>query len=94
VLARRYGLTCDAIEALTVVTADGRVLEADPQCHIATPGTAGTLPRAAFAVKSAYLAKPPPSHGVAATAGARQARLRPRRRLSFHQSIPVAPRGR
>jgi len=40
------------------------------QCHVTSPGTAGTLPRAAFAVKSAYLAAPPPSHGVAAFTGA------------------------
>jgi FAD/FMN-containing dehydrogenase len=43
------------------------------QCHITSPGTAGTLQRAAFAVKSAYLAKPPPSHGVAAFTGAVEA---------------------
>jgi FAD/FMN-containing dehydrogenase len=35
------------------------------QCHLTAPGTAGTLSRAAFAVKSAYLGAPPPSHAVA-----------------------------
>jgi hypothetical protein len=40
------------------------------QCHISAPGSAGTLPRSAFAAKSAYLTTPPPSHGIAAITGA------------------------
>ena len=28
-MARKYGLTCDAIESVQIVTADGRVLRAD-----------------------------------------------------------------
>jgi FAD/FMN-containing dehydrogenase len=36
------------------------------QCHLTGPGSAGTLSRAAFAVKSAYLGAAPPSHGIAA----------------------------
>jgi FAD/FMN-containing dehydrogenase len=36
------------------------------QCHLQAPGTPGTLPRAAFAAKSAYFSTAPPSAGVAA----------------------------
>jgi len=36
------------------------------QCHISSPGSAGTLARSAFAAKSAYLTAPPPSHGIGA----------------------------
>jgi FAD/FMN-containing dehydrogenase len=40
------------------------------QCHISAPGSAGTLPRSAFAAKSAYFTAPPPSHGISAFTGA------------------------
>jgi FAD/FMN-containing dehydrogenase len=40
------------------------------QCHISAPGSAGTLPRSAFAAKSAYFTAPPPAHGIAAITGA------------------------
>jgi FAD/FMN-containing dehydrogenase len=43
------------------------------KCHLAGPGRAGTLPRTAFAAKSAYLTSPPPSHGIAAFTGAVEA---------------------
>ena len=33
VLARQYGLTCDALEAVQIVIADGRVLDCDAQSH-------------------------------------------------------------
>ena len=40
------------------------------QCHLSTPGSAGTLARSAFAAKSAYFAKAPPAAGLAAITGA------------------------
>jgi FAD/FMN-containing dehydrogenase len=33
VLGRKYGLTCDAIESVEIVTADGRILVCDPARH-------------------------------------------------------------
>jgi len=40
------------------------------QCHLSSPGSAGTLPRSAFAAKSAYFASAPPARGLAAITGA------------------------
>ena len=36
------------------------------QCHLSAPASAGTLPRAAFAAKSAYFSAPPPPAAVTA----------------------------
>jgi FAD/FMN-containing dehydrogenase len=50
------------------------------QCQISSPGSAGTLPRSAFAAKSAYFTAPPPSRAIAAITGAVE---------TFQQELPA-----